>query len=76
MDQYEVGVIAPIVDEKMVSIFYPVESYPEKISSFSFDKTPVIQGQLQGIKGQYLILEGGVLNIRKFGGYQVAVSVI
>ena len=28
-----------------------------------------------GIKGQYLILDTGVLNIRKFGGYEVDIKV-
>ncbi|CAG0925393.1 unnamed protein product, partial [Notodromas monacha] len=30
---------------------YPVEQYPEKIKSHNLDKTPVIRGKLQGIKG-------------------------
>jgi hypothetical protein len=29
---------------------------------------------LLGIKGQYLILDTGVLNIRKYGGYEVELS--
>lgn len=52
-------------------IDYPVLTYPEKISSLSFDKTPVVSGHLLGIKGQYLLLNTGVINIRKFGGYLV-----
>ncbi len=31
---------------------YPVEQYPEKIKSHNLDKTPIIRGKLQGIKGQ------------------------
>ena len=57
--------------ENMQTIAYPVEQYPAKISSLNFDKTPEISGQLQGIKGQYLIFDTGVINIRKFSGYQV-----
>ena len=57
--------------EKVQRIHYPVNQYPEKVSSLSLDKTPEISGKLCGIKGQYLIFEHGVLNIRKFGGYQV-----
>ena len=38
----------------------------------SLDKTAKIDGVLLGIKGQYLILDTGVLNIRKFGGYIVS----
>jgi hypothetical protein len=32
---------------------------------------PQVTGVLQGIKGQYLILDTGVLNLRKFGGYEI-----
>ncbi len=50
---------------------FPVQRYPEKIKSFNFDKQQVVSGQLNGIKGQYLLLDSGVINIRKFGGYKV-----
>ena len=50
---------------------FPVVEYPEKIKSFNFDKVPRVEGRLQGIKGQYLLLDTGVINIRKFGGYKV-----
>lgn len=62
------------LNEEKVTINFPVESYPEKIKSLNFDKTPEIEGTLQGIKGQYLILDCGVLNIRKFGGYKISFS--
>lgn len=52
-------------------IQFPVREYPEKVSSFNFDKTPLVEGKLLGIKGQYLILDTGVINIRRFGGYEV-----
>ncbi|MGD8525832.1 MAG: DUF2797 domain-containing protein, partial [Thioalkalispiraceae bacterium] len=61
-------------NENVVKIKYPVETYPDKVSSLNFDKTPVIEGTLKGIKGQYLILDGGVLNIRKFGGYHLSLE--
>ena len=69
----EVGVenITLLNDTSPVIIEYPVEQYPEKVKSFNFDKTSLVEGVLQGIKGQYLILDTGVLNIRKFGGYRV-----
>ncbi len=57
-----------------VTIDYPVLHYPEKISSFNFDKEPIVEGTLQGIKGQYLIFDSGVINLRRFGGYEVEVS--
>ncbi len=62
--------ISPLQPEP-VNILFPVETYPEKIVSLSLDKTPQVSGQLLGIKGQYLILDKGVINIRKFGGYMV-----
>ena len=43
----------------------------EKIKSLNLDKTPKIRGVLQGIKGQYLILDIGVINIRKYTGYEL-----
>ncbi|WP_407511261.1 DUF2797 domain-containing protein [Acinetobacter baumannii] len=52
---------------------YPVEQYPEKIKSLNLDKTPKIRGVLQGIKGQYLIFDIGVINIRKYTGYELIV---
>ncbi len=57
--------------QPVVEINYPVLRYPEKIKALNFDKTPLIEGRLEGIKGQYLLLDCGVINLRKFGGYQV-----
>jgi hypothetical protein len=56
------------------SFEFPVERYPEKVSSFNFDKSPVVEGVLQGIKGQYLIFDTGVINMRRFGGYRVSIG--
>lgn len=66
--------IQPLNDAEPVEIRYPVESYPGKIVSLDLDKTPVVEGILQGIKGQYLIFDVGVINIRKYTAYQLAVS--
>ena len=58
-----------------LEIHYPVDSYPVKINAFNFDKKPLVSGMLQGIKGQYLIFDTCVINIRKFAGYEVELSV-
>lgn len=50
---------------------YPVLEYPAKVKALNFDKTPDVEGTLLGIKGQYLLLDSGVLNVRKFGGYEI-----
>ena len=55
-------------------ISYPVLEYPSKVKSFNLDKTPTIEGTLMGIKGQYLIFDTGVINIRKYGGYQLSLT--
>ncbi|MFV0448321.1 MAG: DUF2797 domain-containing protein [Vibrio sp.] len=47
---------------------------PSKITSHNLDKESVVSGILQRITGQYLILEAGVINIRKFTSYEVEVS--
>ena len=56
-------------------IRYPVLEFPEKIKQHNFDKQPIVDGTLMGIKGQYLIFDTGVINIRKFGSYEVRASI-
>lgn len=63
-----------ILESQPISIEYPVLEYPKKVISLSLDKTPEVSGVLLGIKGQYLLLDTGVINIRKFGGYHVTFS--
>jgi len=58
-------------DATTVEISYPVLNYPSKVKSFNLDNEPLVSGILQGIKGQYLLLDSGVINIRKFTGYEV-----
>lgn len=61
------------VDHAITELHYPVLQHPSKIVSHNFDKNPVVSGVLQGIKGQYLIFDTGVINIRKFTSYHVEV---
>ena len=62
-------------DAPETKISYPVLSWPEKVKAHNFDKQAVVEGTLMGIKGQYLMLDTGVLNMRKFGGYEVEIKV-
>jgi hypothetical protein len=55
-------------------IRYPVLTYPARIKSLNPEKTPVIEGTLLGMKGQYLILDSGCLNIRKYTAYQATIT--
>ena len=63
-----------LANERLIEINYPVEQYPEKVKSFNFDKTAEVSGKLMGIKGQYLIFDTGVLNVRKFSGYKLSLE--
>jgi hypothetical protein len=42
--------------------------------SHNLDKNPKLSGTLMGIKGQYLILDVAVINLRKYGGYVLRLS--
>ena len=64
-----------IADAECRSFRYPVLEYPVKVTAINLDKTPQTEGILLGIKGQYLILDSGVLNVRKYGGYEIELSV-
>lgn len=62
-------------NDEIIEINYPVLQFPEKVKSIGFEKMPVIEGTLNGIKGQYLLLDGDrVLNIRKHSGYHVEIE--
>ncbi len=63
-----------LLDEHILDIAFPVNEFPTKIVSHNFDKNPEVTGVLNGIKGQYLLFDTGVINIRKFGSYEVTVT--
>lgn len=60
---------------EIYSFTYPQLSSPPKITAWNLDKHSQVDGTLLGIKGQYLILDTGVLNVRKFSGYKVGLAV-
>ena len=74
-DSHGVQAIQWLDTSNTVAIDYPVLEWPVKVSSHNLDKTPRIEGTLLGIKGQYLMLDTGVINIRKYGGYNLLVKV-
>ncbi|MDP5146768.1 DUF2797 domain-containing protein [Shewanella sp. ULN5] len=71
--QYD-DVVIERLDSNIQAIQYPIEQFPVKVKSHNFDKVAEVSGILQGIKGQYLLFDTGVINIRKFGSYEVEVS--
>lgn len=55
---------------------YPVNTYPTKVKSINLDKIKTYTGKLVGIKGQYLIFDdNSVINIRKYGGYEIELEI-
>ena len=57
-------------DDLVTEINYPVTKYPEKIKSIKLERCNVIEGQLLGIKGQYLLLDHDrVFNVRSHEGF-------
>lgn len=64
-----------VTDPRVLTFVYPVQKWPIKVTSFNLDKNPLVEGVLQGIKGQYLIFDKGVINIRKYTGYLVTLTI-
>jgi hypothetical protein len=54
---------------------YPIREVPEKVKSVNLQKSPVVESTLMGIRGQYLMFEGGaVLNVRRHSGFHITVE--
>ncbi|MBF2759850.1 MAG: DUF2797 domain-containing protein [Ectothiorhodospiraceae bacterium AqS1] len=64
--------LAPAADE----FSYPLDRPPPSLRSISLDKTPLIEDILVGSKGQYLVFESGVFNVRKHGGYEISLGIL
>jgi hypothetical protein len=65
---------AEMIEDVVYRFEYPVIEYPKKIKPLTFDKTPLVEGTLIGIKGQYLMFDIGVINIRKHSGYKISME--
>ena len=61
--------LMPPINPKTHSFEYPVLKYPDKVISHDLNKENKLEGLLLGIKGQYLILDKVVINLRKHSGY-------
>lgn len=72
--RFGIQAIQALPDAPAETFTYPVEQYLSKATTLNLDKDPVVEGLLLGIRGQYLLLDSGALNIRKFGGYQIELS--
>ena len=70
-DSFGIAAIQWLDDADATTLRYPVRSYPSKVMALDPRKQPDIRGRLMGIKGQYLMLDCGVLNLRRYIGYEV-----
>ena len=68
---HSLGVETQFLQQEVTEINYPVASIPHKVISLNPLKQPTIEGELLGIRGQYLLFEQGGLNIRKMTGHEV-----
>lgn len=75
LDEWGIDGVLPESERTEHRFVYPVAAWPQKIKSFNLDKEPEAGGVLLGIKGQYLLFDGGVINLRKYTGYRVEVAV-
>lgn len=66
--QYQIHLVD---DLQPVRIAYPLREHPQKIKTRSLDKEHEVSGTLKGIKGQYLVFEEFVFNVRAHSGYDV-----
>lgn len=63
-----------LADESELQLAYPVAAYAPPVQCLLGEKTPVLEDNLCGIKGQYLLLQNGVFNVAKHAGLTVAVD--
>ena len=52
---------------------YPVSQWPPVVR-LNFKNTNQVAGVLRGMKGQYLLFDTGVFNVREHGGYEVVLT--
>lgn len=72
-NEFGLQAIQELGDDNVTHEFdYPVLEYPTKVTSINAEKTPLVEGTLMGIKGQYWMLDTGVINLRKYTGYEAA----
>ncbi len=62
--------------EPIYNLSYPIATYPTKVKSLNIVAKQEYEGVLQGIKGQYLIFEDGIVfNVRNNEGVVVAMNI-
>lgn len=72
-DAPEAEAVAFHAEPRIFELRYPLddESAASKWASASLEKAPEFGGEIQGIKGQYLLSEGRAFNVRRHEGFLV-----
>ena len=72
----ELGLGAPLPssEQEHHRFSYPSSGAPDPLVSLKLDKTPELEGELLGIKGQYLLFDTGVINLRSHSGFHVVIE--
>lgn len=74
--EFPPGDVQRYPNPELVSLRYPVLEYSTKINSINLEKDPELTGVLRGIKGQYVLFDQGVINIRKYGGFAMEIGAV
>jgi hypothetical protein len=61
-------------DLPVLDLAYPVLRFPQRLIRLRLQRGHAVAGRLIGIKGQYLLFEQGVFNVRQHRSYHVRVS--
>lgn len=62
-------------EEEWTDIIYPASHPLKKITAYNLDKEPVIADRLIGLKGSYMLFSKGVLNVKKYAGYEALIQI-
>jgi len=62
-------------DTQTQHLRYPVSQWPP-LERLNFKKTQEFSGVLRGVKGQYLLFDTGVFNVREHTGYEVVIEIL
>lgn len=69
----------PLVDDQVrwapdyapLALSYPILRYPSRIRRFRLERDRRVRATLVGVKGQFLLFDQGVLNVRQHTGFHV-----
>ncbi|TGK14659.1 DUF2797 domain-containing protein [Leptospira fluminis] len=76
LEAWDLDVVYQVVPTReSTKIRYPFLRYPAKAKSFQPEKETKIDSLFLGIKGQYMLFEDGVINLRAYAGYEIRLSV-